>query len=153
MELVLECRYWRKDNCMSDDPMATVLAALSRLEAGQAKLATRDDLTKLADDVAKLAGDVAKLTGDVIKLAGDVTKLTGDMIKLRTDLMARMDRLQDAITAIRDDIAVNLGTADQVRRANDNTRDELRALSEVVTTMLRQIQRLQTDVRELKGDP
>jgi hypothetical protein len=30
------------------------------------------------------------------------------------------------LSAIRDDIALNFGTADQVRRANDNTRDELR---------------------------
>jgi len=49
-----------------------------------------------------------------------------DMKKLRSDLMSRMDRLQDGLTAIRDDIAVNFGTAEHVRRANDSTRDELR---------------------------
>jgi hypothetical protein len=76
-----------------------------------------------------------------------------DMKKLRSDLMSRMDRLQDGLTAIRDDIAVNFGTAEHVRRANDSTRDELRALGDVVNGMLRQIQRLQTDVRGLKGEP
>jgi hypothetical protein len=40
-----------------------------------------------------------------------------------------------------------------VRRANDSTRDELPALGDAVNGMLRQIQRLQTDVRGLKGEP
>ncbi len=87
-------------------------------------------------------------------------RLRSEFGELRVEVMSRMDRLQDAVTSIRDDIAVNsrnsrcefVGTADYVRRANDNTRDELRALSEVQTAMLKQIQRLQSDVRTLKGD-
>jgi hypothetical protein len=31
---------------------------------------------------------------------------------VRVELMARMDRLQDSLTAIRDDIGVNMGAAD-----------------------------------------
>jgi hypothetical protein len=99
---------------MSDEPMAAVLAALGRLEAGQASLQ-----------------------------AGQA--------KLRGDLMERMDRFENKLTAIRDDIAVNHGTADQVRRANDNTREELRSLGDVVMAMERQILRLKTDVEDLKG--
>ena len=64
-----------------------------------------------------------------------------------------MDRLQDLVTVIRDDITVNFGASEQVKRVADNTRDELRALSDVVSGMHRQIQRLQTQVRELRGDP
>jgi hypothetical protein len=67
--------------------------------------------------------------------------------------MARMDRLQDSLSAIRDDIATNYGSADHVRRAHDNTREELRALADTQATMMRQIQRLQTDMRILKGEP
>ncbi len=52
--------------------------------------------------------------------AGQET-IRGDMatraalIELRTEVMARMDGLENKITAIRDDIAVNYGTADRVR--------------------------------------
>jgi hypothetical protein len=70
---------------------------------------------------------------------------------LRVDLMARMDRLEDMNTKIRDDIAVNFGATDAVRRAHDNTREELRSLSDVVSVMHRQISRLETDVEQLKG--
>jgi hypothetical protein len=77
--------------------------------------------------------------------------LEASLTSLRVDLMACMDRLEDINTKIRDDIAVNFGTVDAVRRANDNTRQELRALSEVVSLMHRQINRLQIEVAQLKG--
>jgi len=81
-------------------------------------------------------------------------KLLGDrMINLRTDLMGRMDRLQDSITSMRDDIGVNMGATAHAVETNDNTRAELRSLGDVVTAMSRQIQRLQADVRALKGEP
>ena len=101
---------------MSEDQAARILAALDRLEAGQAKLE-----------------------------AGQV--------QLRVDLMARIDRVQDTLTTVRDDITVVMGRADQAHRAADNVRDELRALNEVVTGVIRQVRRLQSDVRELRGEP
>ena len=108
---------------MSDDQIARILAALERLETGQAQLAT------------------------------DVTTLRTDVTTLRTEVMARIDRLQNTVTTIRDDITVNMGRADQAHRAADNVRDELRALNDVVSGVMRQVQRLQSDVRELRGEP
>ena len=155
-----------------NDQTDRILAALDRLERGQGKLS--DDVAKLENGLARLSGDVAKLENGLAKLSGDVAKLEngqaklgGDVARLdsglaklinevlglRTDMMARMDRLQNGFMALRDDIGVNFGAAESVRRANDNTRDELRALGDVMGAMQRQIQRLQTDVRGLKGDP
>lgn len=79
-------------------------------------------------------------------------RLENGQTELRVDMMARMDRLQDSLTAVRDDIAVNFGTADHVRRANDHTREEVQALAATQSAMLKQIQRLQADIRELKGE-
>ena len=75
--------------------------------------------------------------------------------RLRSDVMDRLDRLQNSNNDIRDDIAVSLnyGIADKAQRANDNTRDEVRALAEVQSAMHRQISRLQAQVRELRGEP
>jgi hypothetical protein len=47
---------------------------------------------------------------------------------------------------------VNFGATDHARRVHDATRDEVRSLSEIVSSMHRQIHRLQTDVRSLKGE-
>ena len=67
--------------------------------------------------------------------------------------MARMDRLENAVNGIRDDITENMARADRVHVAADNTRDEVRLLGEQVNAMERQIQRLQTDMRQIKGEP
>jgi hypothetical protein len=83
-------------------------------------------------------------------LREDVTR---QLTEFRTVLMERMDRLQDAITAIRDDIGATMTGSERAQEAADHTRDELRLLGEQVTVMARQIQRLQTDVRQLKGEP
>jgi chromosome segregation ATPase len=83
-----------------------------------------------------------------------------DLINLRVDTMRRLDRLQNSVTAIRDDIAVNYASVDHARVVNDNTRDELRALNDTVSRMSKQVQRLQSniqdlqsEVQELKGEP
>jgi predicted nucleic acid-binding Zn-ribbon protein len=67
-------------------------------------------------------------------------------------VMERLDRLQNAITAIRDDIGVNFARASRAIEVNDHTRAELRTLGSEVSGMQRQIQRLQSDVRELRGE-
>jgi len=108
---------------MSDDVNGRILTALDSLQAGQAKLD-----------------------------AGQ-TRLEEGQVKLRVELMGRMDRLQDVITGLREDVAVNFGRADKAELAAHNVREEVRALGEVVSAMHRQIQRLQTDVRHLKGEP
>jgi len=72
--------------------------------------------------------------------------------QLRSDLICRMDRVDSAITAIRDDITVTMRLADRAQEAADQTRGELSALGDRVTAMMHQIQDLQAEVRHLKGE-
>ena len=106
---------------MSDDPTARILAALERLAAGQDRL------------------------------RADFDKRGGEIDRLRGDLMARMDRLQDAITLQHDDVIVSMGAAERAERIARGASEETRALGEIVTVQTRQIQRLQSDIRQLKG--
>jgi len=53
--------------------------------------------------------------------------------ELRADVMARIDRLQDGVNAIRDDIAVNFAAADRAIGKADSTRDEVAALGREVS--------------------
>jgi len=69
-----------------------ILAALGRLEAGQA--ATRTDLTMLRGDLTDLRNDVTRLRTEV------------------TTLMACMGRIQESTNAIRNDLR-DPGEADQ----------------------------------------
>jgi hypothetical protein len=109
---------------MTDD------AALERLVLGQ------DVLT---------AGQKALAAGQARLMAGQDTP--------RADVMERMDRIQNALTEIRDDIAVNMARAIRRTLRPIRRRHDTRLLSEQVATMERQIRRLEARVREITGDP
>ena len=66
--------------------------------------------------------------------------------------MARMDRLQDEMTAVRDDITVNIGAGEHNKKVNDNTRELLRILESQVNIMWRQLKNLEAKVREANGE-
>ena len=72
--------------------------------------------------------------------------------RLRIDLTGRFDRVEQAITAIRDDITVTMRLADRAQEAADHTRAGLSAPGDRVTAMMHQIQDLQAEVRHLKGE-
>ena len=109
---------------MSDDP---VLAALTRLETGQVSL--RADLAGLGAGQGSLGADLARL---------------------RADVMDRIDRLQNTVEGMRDDIRVNCGASDRATRIASGASEEVRALGAEVSAMERQIMRLRADVDELK---
>jgi predicted nucleic acid-binding Zn-ribbon protein len=160
-----------------------ILAALGRLETGQHQAGLqatmlRDRVTTLGDQFTTL-GDQFTMLGDRVTTLGDqlttrldqlttrLDQLTTRLdqlttrqdrsetvqIQTRADVMARMDRLQDILTGMRDDLLVNFGTADQVRRAHDSTREELRTVNEMVSLLVTKIRLLESDVRTLKGEP
>ena len=134
------------------------------LAAKQGDLAAKQgDLAAKQGDLAAKQGDLAAGQADLVAvqasmgakladLSAGQASMGADLTRLRVDMMAGMDRLQDSLTAIRDDISTNYGTAEAAQRANDNTRTELRALGEVVSSLVRQIRRLDSEVRILKGD-
>jgi hypothetical protein len=73
--------------------------------------------------------------------------------KMRADVMERIDRLQDAVTAIRDDISVDMGAVDMARMVNDNTREDVKQMREQLSVMWKQLKKAEADIRELKGGP
>jgi predicted nucleic acid-binding Zn-ribbon protein len=75
--------------------------------------------------------------------------LTAAFTSLRVDMLARFDRVETRLTEIRDDITVNMGRADRAHEASDNTRYELRALSQEVATLTRKQRRLEAQVDDL----
>jgi chromosome segregation ATPase len=160
---------------VSVDP---ILAALSRLEAGQAAIHTQ--VTGLSTTVAGLSTTVAGLSTlvtdlrtEMTDLRTEMTDLRTEMTDLRTEMTARMDelrletrssitelrvavmdqidRLQHTVELVKDDITVNYGMSDRVERLARAAQEETRALGGVVRAMQRQIARLKTDVDQLRG--
>lgn len=112
----------------------------------------QDVLTAVAGLRDVTAGEIASLRTDVTSLGTSVTSLREDMNKLRIDMMDRMDRLQDVLTVQRDELVVNYGAAERVEKIARAAQEEVRTLGEMVTPMVRQIRRLQDEVRTLRGE-
>ena len=86
----------------------------------------------------------------LLRLEAGQAKLEDSQMTLRTDMIARFDRLQNALEAMRDDITVDFGHAYRVKRIAISASSEVRALGNEVAAMERQIQHLRRDVDELK---
>ena len=157
---------------MSDDPTTRILAAVELLggnldllrgEVGELRGefgelrnqvdGLRSEVGGLRSEVGGLRGEVDGLRGEVGQFGGKVEQLRSEVGRLRGDMMARMDRLQDGFNALRDDGTVNFARTDRVESITRGSADEVRAMGVELSGMHRQIQRLQSDVRSLRGEP
>jgi methyl-accepting chemotaxis protein len=132
---------------MSDDPTGRILAAIEAVRSDLAQTSAA-----LTAEIANLAQTSTALKAEMANLAQMTSALAADLVKTRAALMARMDRLQNELTLRNEDAMVNMGAAERAERIAKAASDEVRAMGDMVTTMARQIQRLQTEVRQLRGE-
>ena len=96
---------------MSDTLAAAIQAALSRIEEGQQQV--RGDVAILRTAMDDRLQVVEAAVTDRLQV------VEKNMTDLRVALMDRMDRLQETLTGIRDDVGVNMHHSDRVRQAHD----------------------------------
>jgi len=121
-----------------------VSSRLERLEAGQRDMSGR---------LAQLEAGQRGLQDEVQMLGRAVAAIVEGQTTLRVDVMARMERFENRLTEIGDDIAVTMNNAARVEEAGDHARKYIRSITEQLSIMQRQIGRLQTNVAQLRGDP
>lgn len=102
---------------MSDDP---ILAALARLETGQ----------------ASLRAEVKDVRTDFLAELG----------KTRADLMARMDRLQARLDGVDEHLTMGLGYMDRVDRRSSALTEDNRLLGELLISLTGIVRRLERRV-------
>jgi len=100
-------------------------------------------ITALAERFDRLERETSGLREDTTQLREESSRLREDTTRLRVDLMARLDRQQDMLTSIRNDIGVNMATADRVREANKATRDDVAQLASQVSVIHRRLIQLE----------
>jgi peptidoglycan hydrolase CwlO-like protein len=167
----------------NDDSTQRILDALVRLEDGQAGIradqaslrddqaSIRADQTSLRDDQASIRADQASIRADQASLRDGQTSIRADQASLRdgqtslraeflaelgntrSAIMNRVDRLENRITEIHGDMEVAMGSTEAAQRVNDNTRADLRTLGEQMSVMWKQIKRLESQVRDITGNP
>ena len=87
------------------------------------------------------------------RLEDRLTRLEDGQTKLRVDLMERMDRFENRLTTIGDDIVVNMGGVNTVFDRLAATRKEGDATASMLQTVIWQVNRLQNEVEALKKRP
>jgi chromosome segregation ATPase len=162
-----------------DDGFGAITSVLAQLRGDVSGL--RADVERLRADVEGLRADVERLRADVERLRADVEglraaqdrleanqerleashealrasheALQASQDRLRADLMARLDRMQDALTSHYESIATNTGASEHLHRLAMRTRDEVREdvehLTRQVNSMFRIITQLQSEVNHL----
>jgi len=84
-----------------------------------------------------------------------LTRFRADLVdefgRTRNALMARMDRLQETLVIQREADVVNYGAAERAERIAKGASDEGRILGEQLNALVRQVRRLEDEVRHLRG--
>ncbi len=77
--------------------------------------------------------------------------LVDEFGRTRNALMGRMDRLQETLVIQREADVVNYGAAERAERIAKGASDEGRILGEQLNALVRQVRRLEDEVRHLRG--
>jgi cell division protein FtsB len=110
---------------MSDDP---ILAALSRLEAGQ-----------------------THMVADVTQVRADLTHMAAELTRVRAEAADFRDQVLNRLTAIREDIGVNMARVDRVAETVTDLRAELVSLRGENAALWRMIKAIESRVDQIES--
>lgn len=116
---------------MSDDP---ILAGLANIQSA----------------IAYLQIGIAALQNGQTALQNGQTALQTGQTALRVDVMARMDRLQNSLTSIQEDIQVNFAHAEKAIDTFHAVAFVVRSQGKEIAAMQRQMQQMKMDLEELR---
>lgn len=125
---------------MAEPSSEILLSAIHAVQAG---------VDNLRRDFGELRQETTQLRQETTQLRQDVDTLRQEQTRTRVEVMARIDRLQDDLTSMRDESFVTYARAERVERVSS---DAIRSLSDELSGMHRQIRRLQEEVRTLRGE-
>jgi cell division protein FtsB len=138
---------------MSDDP---ILAALSRLEAGQTHMVAdvtqvRADLTHTAAELTHLAAGQTHMAAELTHLAAGQTHLAAELTQVRAEAADFRDQVLNRLTAIREDIGVNMARVDRVAETVTDLRAELVSLRGENAALWRMIKAIESRVDQIES--
>jgi hypothetical protein len=156
---------------MSDEPVANPLFKLlednarslatlqTHVEELLGRVATLPALEKSVADLLDGSRELRLAVSDLrdtqsreLRLA--ISELNGAQVKMRSEIMDRIDRLQETVEIVRDDVRVNWATADTAINRARSSREEIDDLQKVIAAMERRFQTLASivDGMRKRGD-
>ena len=115
-----------------------VLAVLERLEVGQRDLART--VTEQFQRVDERLQQVDRR----------FERFDQRLDQFRVVAMDRFEKIEDRLTSMLGDMTVNFGAVTHMSHRQDNDREEMRSLHNLVMTLVTKLHRLQTNVEELQ---
>lgn len=117
---------------MAEPTLETILAAITALRG-------------------EIAGKIDRLEQGLVKLEQGQTKLELAQTRLRVDLSERLDRLQNALDALRQGYIVDWGNVERGERIARGASEEVRALASQVSELTKFVHMLEAQIREQRG--
>jgi chromosome segregation ATPase len=142
--------YAQRISAMSGE-MGLVLASLERLEARVERIDTR--MERIDTRMDSTDGRIERIDMRMDRLEARSEQLDQSVTRLRVDLMDRMDRLQDGLQSVRNDVIVNYGNTERVERNVRNGEEQTRLLADQVNLMFKRILGIDERVRALEEKP
>jgi hypothetical protein len=102
--------------------------------------------------VDQILRGIAGLDARLERIEARLDRVEAELPRLRGDLMARMDRPQDKVARMFEDIGVNFASADRAIRGVRAQRDEMVSLEDQVSALTRLVHKLQADINALRGE-
>jgi hypothetical protein len=87
------------------------------------------------------------MSGDPILAA--LARLEAGQTALRVDLMARIDRLQDAVTLQHEERIVDIGSAERAERLARAAQEDAASIGAIVTPLVRLVHGMRTQLDDL----
>ena len=87
---------------------------------------------------------------DEDKVLAAIARLQASMDAFRGDVMAKFERVENELTALKADISVVSFSAMRAVKRSEGDREDLRDLSEMVNKMWTSVLRMKTDIEELQ---
>ena len=124
---------------MSGDPLADIRDALNAIAAS---MATREDLNATREEL--------RATREEVRATREELRATREeLTSTRVAIMARIDRLQDASTLLHDERIVDIGSAERSERLAKAARDDVTAIGEIVTPLIRLVHGIRAQLDDL----
>lgn len=102
-------------------------------------------------DEDKVMAAIGELRTEMVARFEAVDDKLAGLDRLRGDMMARFERVEDRLTSMAEDITVTMMATQAEDRRRLADRNELLAMSELLTAMQRQTMRLRTEVDQLNA--
>jgi chromosome segregation ATPase len=126
------------------DGINQVLAAIARVDDRVGRI--EEPIDRMDGRIGRIAERIDRMDERIDRMDERTGRLEEELTRARVEVMARLDRQQDVLAGIRDDIRVNVAATDMVRDRHNAIRNDYDQLAHQVSVIHRRLIQLEQRV-------